>query len=92
MSGLNSETFPGQDINSTLTNIDFLSESGFPDADTFFGLNFANTDSSGETRPLGASATICDIGPQELPFSAADELDLSVSTLLFKRGLKANLI
>lgn len=84
MNELNSEIFSTQDIGSTSTNIDFLSESGFPDADTFFGLNFAITHSTGETQPLDTSGT--DIGPHELPFSAADELDLSVSLCCFQMG------
>jgi hypothetical protein len=84
MNELNSEIFPNQDIDSTSTNIDFLSDSGFPGAEAFLGLNFSNTPSTGASQIRNTSGTT--IGLYELPFSPAEELDLSVSAMLFSNG------
>lgn len=84
MNELNSEIFPGQEFDSTSANIDFLSESGFPDAEAFLGLNFSTTPSTGGTQLRDISGT--NIGRQELPFGPMEELDLLVSIMLFQIG------
>ncbi|KAH8700988.1 hypothetical protein BGW36DRAFT_357621 [Talaromyces proteolyticus] len=74
MEELNSSIFPGHDVNSAATNIYFPSESGFPDTETFLGLNFSNTHSMRGTQLLNTSGT--ESGSHELPFTPTEELDL----------------
>lgn len=71
---LNSEIFPSQEIGTASTNIDFPSESAFADADAFFGLNFSDTHLNGVTQIQNTYDT--SIEPHDLPFTAAEELDM----------------
>lgn len=84
MDELNSGIFPDQGIDSTPANIDFLSESGFPDAEAFLGLNFSTVPSTegAELRDIPGT----NIGSHDLQFGPMEELDLSVSVVLFQIG------